>query len=131
MKKLLKLALKPLAISLFCSATLIACKDNTVEKVDEAKDAVTEDFKTAFDSAKIKAEKSLDSVKKSVDAGLFILKEANKELDKSAKMGMDIDKQAKELGISLPKEYIKATEELRAMYKKIVDLNKTFTSIKF
>lgn len=57
MKKLLKLALKPLAISLFCSATLIACKDNTVEKVDEAKDAVTEDFKTAFDSAKIKAEK--------------------------------------------------------------------------
>ena len=77
------------------------------------------------------ANKSLDSIKKYVDAGLFILKEANKELDKSAKMGMDIDKQAKDLGIELPKEYVKATEELRAMYKKIVDLNKTFTSIKF
>lgn len=79
----------------------------------------------------IEANKSLDSVKKSIDAGLFILKEANKALDKSAKMGMDIDKQAKDLGIALPKEYVKATEELRAMYKKVVDLNKTFTSIKF
>jgi hypothetical protein len=79
----------------------------------------------------IEANKSLDSIKKYVDAGLFILKEANKELDKSAKMGMDIDKQAKSLGIDLPKEYVKATEELRAMYKKIVDLNKTFNSIKF
>jgi hypothetical protein len=107
---------------------------NAIEQKHEVELANIGEYERSLGSSEsliIEANKSLDSVKKSVDAGLFILKEANKELDKSAKMGMDIDKQAKDLGITLPKEYVKATEDLRKMYQKIVDLNKTFTSIKF
>ena len=42
---------------------LVSCQDKTKEKLEDAKDAVTEEVKAKIDSAKVKAETEFDSVR--------------------------------------------------------------------
>ena len=47
--------MKNLFLSLALVTVLVSCKEETKEKLDAAKDAVTEEVKSNIDSAKIKA----------------------------------------------------------------------------
>lgn len=60
--------MKKIVLSLALTALLVSCKNETQEKLDAAKDAVTEEMKEGIDSAKVRAEKKLDSLKEKTKA---------------------------------------------------------------
>ena len=92
--------------------------------------ALTDDFKSIFDKSNSEQESIGQNLIKALSKAETDYKQNLQNLQNAKKIGDDLSSKAKDLGIDLPKEYVKATEELRAMYKKIVDLNKTFNSIK-
>ncbi|MGL2963013.1 hypothetical protein ACSVH2_04235 [Flavobacterium sp. RSB2_4_14] len=66
--------------------TMISCQDKTKEKLDDAKNAVTEEVTTTIDSAKIKAEAKIDSIKEKAKTKMdsVVIKSAD-EIEKAAK----------------------------------------------
>ena len=70
--------MKKIILSLAFASLLISCKEETKEKVKEATKAVGADLKQAADSAKVKANKILDSTKIKEKAKVIIAKGAEK-----------------------------------------------------
>ena len=61
---LMKKTFLSLVLACFASSLiLVSCQDKTKEKLEDAKDAVTEEVTATIDSAKIKAASEFDSVK--------------------------------------------------------------------
>ena len=55
--------MKKIILSLALASLFVGCKEETKEKLDDAKNAITEEVTATIDSAKVKAETEFDSVK--------------------------------------------------------------------
>lgn len=78
--------MKNLFLSLALVTLLVSCKEQTKEKLDAAKDAVTEEMKNNIDSAKIKAAIELDSLKQKTKSKVDSLKvKSAEQMEETAK----------------------------------------------
>ncbi len=65
----------------FLAAVTVSCKEETKEKLDEAKEAVTSEVEEKIDTATVKVEKAVDSLKAKTDKAI---EKSTEKLDKAA-----------------------------------------------
>ena len=73
-------------ICFIVSFTLVSCKDETKDKLEESNEAVSTDVKDVIDSTKVKMEAKIDSVKEKTKAEIDSAKlKSAKKLEEAAK----------------------------------------------
>ncbi len=81
--------MKKLILSLALTTLLISCKEETKDKVQDASEAIASDVKEVVDSAAIKAEAKLDTVKAKtktvIEKGAEKVEEGAKKVKEAAK----------------------------------------------
>jgi len=86
--------MKKILLSFAFVAIIMSCQDKTKDKLEDAKNAVTEEVNETIDSAKIKAKAKLDSVKEKAKTKMdsAVIKSANKMEEAAKKLKESVKK---------------------------------------